>query len=139
MKQLFAKLTLYVSVVTVIYSCSNNDTKTIDAIQGKWYNINGTEKTIEIKGDKWIEGDEEFGKMTCLISRYNDSITELKVIENQNTITYFTTGMKNYIKIRLDSTSDVFHFEQTDSTGRKGFNCYFTTNKAKIQPYEPKE
>lgn len=133
MKQLFLKLTACIAITILFVSCSNNDNKTLEAIQGKWYNIDGTTKTIEVKGDKWIEGDEEFGKMTCQISQYNDSITELKVIENKNTVTYFTPGMKNYIKIKSDSPSDVFHFEQTDTTGRKGFNYYFTTNKAKIQ------
>lgn len=128
-----------VTIITLVYSCSNKDKKILDAIQGKWYDIDGTEATIEVKEDKWIEGDEEFGKMICQISQYNDSIIELKVLENNNTITYFKTGMKNYIKIKSDVPPDVFHFEQTDTTGRKGFNCYFTSNKAKIQPYKPKE
>lgn len=139
MKNVFIKLIICVAIATLAYSCNHNDSKTLKAIQGKWYNTDGTTKTIEINGDKWVEGDDEFGKMTCQISQYNDSITELKVIENKNTIMYFTPGMKIYIKIKLDSPSDVFHFEQTDTTGRKGFNCYFTTNKAKIQPYKPKE
>jgi hypothetical protein len=133
------KITLYVVITTFVYSCNNNGNKNLDAIQGVWYNIDGTTKTIEIIGDKWIEGEDEFGKMTCQISQYNDSITELKVIENKNTITYFKPGMKNYIKIRLDFPSDVFHFEQTDTTGRKGFNEYYTTNKNKIQPYKPRD
>lgn len=136
---MFLKLIICVAITALVYSCKNNDNKTLDAIQGKWYNIDGTEKNIEVKGDKWIEGDEEFGKMICQISQYNDSITELEVIENKNTITYFKPGMKIYIKIKLDSPFDVFHFEQTDTTGRKGFNCYFTNNKAKVQVNEFKE
>ena len=134
MNKMFLKLTVCAAITIFVYGC-NNVNKDLDAIQGLWYGIDGTTKTIEIKGDKWTEGDDVFGKMICQISQYNDSIYELKVIENKNTVTFYTKGMKVYFKLRHDAPSDILHFSNTDTTGRKGIDYYYTTNKNKIQPY----
>jgi len=100
MKKIFLKLTMCVAIITLVNSCNHNDSKTFEAIQGKWYNIDGTTKTIEVRGDKWIEDAPEFGKTTYSISFKNDSVFDLKVLENKNTITFYKEGMVRKLKLK---------------------------------------
>lgn len=127
MKKLNTKIIFGVVTLIMLGACGNQQNHIINAIQGKWYNIDGSTKTIEIKGDKWIEDVQEFGKTVYQISSYNDSVYQIKVIENTNTLTRFTIGMNDYIKINLKP--NMLNFEYTDTTGRKGFSSYYLRNK----------
>lgn len=109
MKKSLLKSTIYIAIITLVNGCSSNYNKTLNAIQGKWYSPKDNTIIIEIRSEKWIEGDDNAGYTTFLITPKNDTIFSIKVVEQKNIYTNYKVGMEQAVKI-LEYGDSYMHY-----------------------------